>query len=324
MSEKYFQISVCIFSRNPRQEEFIKVANALENQTLDKILWELVIIDNKSDIPLRQQFRDLFLWHPYVRFVLEPNYGFPYCHKRVFIESKAELILIIADDNILHANYLSNAVSIMKAQPSIGVLTGLVNFHSPAGISKFSKKLHDHIYNDGGFTGFIKSKEMKKYTPALRGSAGMILRKAVGLKYLEVFPIYELLMMKLKENGINNLRGTDLDIPMLAMKHGYFVARSSEIIMEHHASKEEIEVVKILKSYYLMCFSEQLFKFRWGWTERPIVYLFFAKNFFKAIFNIYQILNPLWVFGLCKNIAITRSNHFLKTNKIVAEKIKII
>lgn len=63
------KISVIICTHNPREEYLEKVLQALNNQTLDQEIWDLVIVDNKSKSPLTQRI-DLS-WHRSAKIIFE-------------------------------------------------------------------------------------------------------------------------------------------------------------------------------------------------------------------------------------------------------------
>ena len=79
------QLSVIVCTHNPRRDYFIRVLDALRNQTLPKDQWELIIVDNASKVPLASEW-DLS-WHPNGRLLWKASLVWPQrvggaCEKR--------------------------------------------------------------------------------------------------------------------------------------------------------------------------------------------------------------------------------------------------
>ena len=124
-------ISACLFTRNPQTDAFRKVARTLSGQTLSLQDWELIIIDNNSDPPVKAHFERDFSWHPNVRFVIEPSIGFQYVHRRAVLESRADWIVLLADDFFLSTDYLKSALKLIKMHPAVGLFSGLITYQFP-------------------------------------------------------------------------------------------------------------------------------------------------------------------------------------------------
>jgi glycosyltransferase involved in cell wall biosynthesis len=133
-------ISVVIPTHNPRMDYLARVIDALREQTLSKDLWELVIVDNGSRVPLRaarpkdqktkrqkdsdtEQTIDLS-WHPQARIVREERLGLTFARLRGFAEAKGALIVMVDDDNVLAPDYLETAVRIAEERPMLGAFGG--------------------------------------------------------------------------------------------------------------------------------------------------------------------------------------------------------
>ncbi len=133
-------ISVVIPTHNPRADYLARVIDALREQTLSKDLWELVIVDNGSRVPLRaarpkdqktkrqkdsdtEQTIDLS-WHPQARIVREERLGLTFARLRGFAETTGEVIVLVDDDNVLAPDYLEQVVRIAAKHPFLGVWSG--------------------------------------------------------------------------------------------------------------------------------------------------------------------------------------------------------
>jgi glycosyltransferase involved in cell wall biosynthesis len=117
-------VSIIICTHNPRISYLQRVLEALRGQTLPKADWELLIIDNASDQPVRELV-DLS-WHPSVRYIREETLGIAHARFRGMTESAAELVVFMDDDLVPQSNYLEEAVEIGRSFPQLGAWSGQV------------------------------------------------------------------------------------------------------------------------------------------------------------------------------------------------------
>jgi len=93
-------ISAIICTYNPRPDLLHRVLDALRRQTLSRDAFEILIIDNNSDSPLRGQD-----WDPdgtlSVQLVREPRQGKVFAYHRASIAARAPLLCMLDDDNAL-------------------------------------------------------------------------------------------------------------------------------------------------------------------------------------------------------------------------------
>jgi Glycosyl transferase family 2 len=112
------EASVIICAHNPRSDYFALVLDSLRSQTLPLNKWELLIIDNASEVPLARHWH--ISWHPIVRHIVENEIGVAAARRRGIREARAELIVFVDDDNVLDKTYLTQAVRIGRDWPSLG------------------------------------------------------------------------------------------------------------------------------------------------------------------------------------------------------------
>ena len=270
---------------------FNSVIQALREQSSLLDRWELIIIDNGSDFSVESMFSPDIAWHPNSRFVIENNKGFAYCHRRGVLESNSLLTLFLADDCLLAPNYIENAISIMAKNPDVGILTGNVTFTHSKNRSPLVDQMYRATYAPNLVNKFRKDYRKDGYSPSLRGSAGMVVRKSVAQFWLEKFWVYDELMEFLKTYGVLPLRTTDLDFGMQALHHGYCIARSDQLILQHHARDDHTNIKKLLKLAYRSGFFDLIFRTRWGWAMSfpapfPGNYIVFVKEMLKTSQNL--------------------------------------
>jgi glycosyltransferase involved in cell wall biosynthesis len=75
-----FEASVIICAHNPRPDYFRRVIRALRDQTLPAIKWELLLVDNACDTPLRLTWD--ISWHPNARHIREDGLGISVARRR--------------------------------------------------------------------------------------------------------------------------------------------------------------------------------------------------------------------------------------------------
>jgi glycosyltransferase involved in cell wall biosynthesis len=117
-SSTILDASVIICTHNPRSDYFTRVMDGLHNQTFPLHKWELLVVDNASQVPLASTYD--ISWHPTARHILERELGVAYARRRGIQEASADLIIFVDDDNVLDENYLAEAIKIGQKWPSLG------------------------------------------------------------------------------------------------------------------------------------------------------------------------------------------------------------
>ncbi len=115
-------LSIVICAHNPRRDYLQRTLRSLEEQTFPKDEWELLLIDNESKEPLNENCN--LSWHPGARIVGESKVGLTSARLRGIEEAQADLILLVDDDNVLHADYLERGVRIAQERRDLGAWGG--------------------------------------------------------------------------------------------------------------------------------------------------------------------------------------------------------
>jgi glycosyltransferase involved in cell wall biosynthesis len=113
-------ISVIICAHNPRPDYLSRVLQALTVQTLPKEHWELLLVDNASQVALADTV-DLS-WHPRARHILEEELGLTAARLRGIRESRAGIVVYVDDDNVLAPDYLEMAAVLLREHPYLGAI----------------------------------------------------------------------------------------------------------------------------------------------------------------------------------------------------------
>src|SRR5215831_9839033 len=125
-------ISVIICAYNPRWDYFQRCLAALRAQTMPSHCWELLLIDNCSQIPLADR-ADLS-WHPDARVIRERILGLTPARLRAIRESKRDLLVFVDDDNVLDPDFLEVARRTAEKYPFLASWSGQCHpeFEKPA------------------------------------------------------------------------------------------------------------------------------------------------------------------------------------------------
>ena len=115
-------LSVIICTHNPRADYFACTLAALASQTLDRAHWELLIIDNRSELAVAGRF-DLS-WRPDVRIMREETLGLTPARLRGIREATGDLLVFVDDDNVLDPDYLQQALRVAGERPWLGAWSG--------------------------------------------------------------------------------------------------------------------------------------------------------------------------------------------------------
>lgn len=111
------KLTVAIATHNPKPVT-VRVVEALRRQTLPVAEWDLLVIDNASEIPASRQL-DLS-WHPGSAFIREERLGVTFARQRAFRECRTDLLTFVDDDNVLEADFLEKTLEIARDHPKLG------------------------------------------------------------------------------------------------------------------------------------------------------------------------------------------------------------
>jgi glycosyltransferase involved in cell wall biosynthesis len=120
------------------------VLRALDDQSLSKDRWELIVVDSASD-DLVSDAHDLS-WHPRGRCVRVAIAGLMVARLRGIAESAGELIVFVDDDNLLAPDYLEQALVVQERHQYLSVfgsgnLTPEFEIEPPAYLRPHLRKL---------------------------------------------------------------------------------------------------------------------------------------------------------------------------------------
>lgn len=236
------KITVTICAYNPKPPIFNQVLESLKNQTLEKSNWELIIIDNNSNIPI-ETWVDL-TWHPNALIVIEKTQGLIYARNRATIEASYDYLISVDDDTPLFPDYLAHAKRIYTENPNLGIIGGRsfpkYEITPPTFIEKFLsflaiRDLGDDIILDQ----LLPNQQLQQYpkcAPILIAPT-----KKCMLLYKEFFDS-NTVSKELGRKGSSLASGEDNDINLFIYKNGFTLGYFPELKFYHIIPKERLAI----------------------------------------------------------------------------------
>lgn len=118
-------VSVIIPAHNPRPDYLKRAIAALRAQTFDTSRWELLLVDNASQAPLRELYE--LSWHPNAAHVREDTLGLTAARIAGFARMRGKIAVLVDDDNVLAPDFLDQALAIANEFPFMGAWSGQVD-----------------------------------------------------------------------------------------------------------------------------------------------------------------------------------------------------
>ena len=229
-------ITVIICSHNPRPAYLERVLDALKKQSIDYSRWELILVDNASDISIALQW-DLS-WHPNSRHVLEPAIGLTKARLRGIVEAKAGLLVFLDDDNVPDTDYLEVVQWLFDRNPDIGVagagrLEPIFEEPPPDEITPYFRFLAIRTIEQNVF-------KMDTSVSPNPWGAGLCVKAEVAKEYVKQVSVCPI-RIGLGRKGDNLISGEDDEFSWIAqhlgMKHGIF----RELRIQHLIERRRVK-----------------------------------------------------------------------------------
>jgi glycosyltransferase involved in cell wall biosynthesis len=113
-------VTVIISTHNPHRDRFTRTLTGLYAQTLAASQWELILVDNASNVPvnildLGPQFASNGT------LIREPRVGLTFGRFAGIRRAHGRFLVFVDDDNVVAPDYLSNVLSILQRFPRVGL-----------------------------------------------------------------------------------------------------------------------------------------------------------------------------------------------------------
>jgi glycosyltransferase involved in cell wall biosynthesis len=224
--------SVIICTHNPQSDYLARVLDGLRNQTLPLDKWELLIVDNASQVPLASSCE--ISWHPAARHILERELGVAYARRRGIQEASAELIIFVDDDNVLDKKYLVEAIKIKQEWPFLGVWgSGSIRGDFEVEPQERIRSWLPVRQSRGTRWSNLAGSLLFGFSPedAIPWGAGMCIRKEVAIAYCQFCDQSSLQIISHQGEGL--LGGEDTEMCFVSCSRGLGVGIFPELKMTH-------------------------------------------------------------------------------------------
>lgn len=256
--------SVVICAHNPRSDYFDRVLDGLRNQTLPFDQWELLIVDNASQVPLASSFG--ISWHPAARHILEREPGIAYARRRGIQEASADLVVFVDDDNVLSKDYLAEATRIKQDYPFLGV------WGSGSIRGDFEIEPQDRVRSwlpvrelSGTRWSNLAGSRLFGFSPedAIPWGAGMCVRRDVAVSYCQFFDQSSLKITGELAKSLVGCEVEDTEICLVCCRDGLGVGVFSELKLTHLLSRHRSTDDYIVRFAEGTSLSNMLLQYKW-------------------------------------------------------------
>jgi glycosyltransferase involved in cell wall biosynthesis len=254
--------SIVICTHNPRSDYFTRVLDGLRHQTLPMDEWELLVVDNASQVPLTSSCD--ISWHPAARHIFERELGVAYARRRGIQEASADLIIFVDDDNVLDGNYLAKAVKIAQEWPFLGAwgsgcIQGDFEVEPRESLRSWlpvREVTAPRWSNLAGIHLFGESPQ-----EAIPWGAGLCLHKKVAIAYCEFCNLSSLQIISHQGEGL--LGGEDTEMAFVCCSRGLGVGIFPELKITHLIPQHRVSEDYIVRFAEGTCLSNFLLHYKW-------------------------------------------------------------
>lgn len=243
------KISVIICTYNPCQKFFVRVLDALRNQSMGKNDWELIIVDNNSNVRV-DSFIDLRDF-PNCKFVVEKNQGLTNARIRGITESNSQLLCFVDDDNVLSDIYLETGLRIARSKPFLGAFSG-------NSIPEYEGNSLPHCRLDLRYLLALRSVDRDWWSNSYHSGckpigAGMFVKKVIADYYLQILKNCNI-RADLDRKGDSLFSGGDSDLAMVSIDLGLGYGLFSDLYLVHLIPESRVQknyLVKLARNMQL-------------------------------------------------------------------------
>jgi glycosyltransferase involved in cell wall biosynthesis len=257
------KLSVIICAHNPRNDYLSRTLEGLRTQTLDKSVWELLLVDNASKESLAHRF-DLG-WHPQARVVIETDLGLTPARLRGIAESVGDVLVFVDDDNVLATDYLDRASIIAEQWPQLGAWGGQQHpeFEAPPlpALGPFLQELTIRSFDRDVWA------KLPHFHEALPWGAGMCVRRIVASQW-QAGVQQSSTRKSLGRTGTSLASAEDLDLAMTACDLGLGTGLFHSLALTHLIPAGRLTAEYLLRLVEAKEFSHMMLLATRGYTLR--------------------------------------------------------
>jgi glycosyltransferase involved in cell wall biosynthesis len=256
--------SVIICTHNPRSDYFARVLDGLRNQTLPLHKWELLIVDNASQLPLPSSWD--ISWHPAACHILESKLGLSWARQRGIREASADLFIFVDDDNVLDDTYLAEAVKIKQEWPFLGVwgsgcIRGDFEVEPPEKLRSWLPVREVTAPRWSNLAGWHSGLFGESCEDAIPWGAGLCVRKEVAMAYIQ---FCDRTSIQITDRlGHSLVGGGDTEISFVCCSNGLGVGIFPELKLTHLIPQHRISEDYLVRFAEGTCLSNFLLHYKW-------------------------------------------------------------
>jgi glycosyltransferase involved in cell wall biosynthesis len=276
-------LDVIICTHNPRPDYLKRTLESLKHQTLDKGLWRLILVDNASEKPLKNDWD--ISWHPFGIHIYAAELGLTHARLAGIQQAEAELLVFVDDDNVLAPDYLAQALILANQMPFIGAFGGRIVGEYEQDLPKWMIPYQEAL----AVRDLKRSVWSNQYSwETCPAGAGMVIRKNVAISYANNLQ-HDKLRNMLGRKGKSLASAEDADIAFMALDMGYGTGRYLELHLLHLIDARRLKKSYILKLTESTAFSQIILD---ALRDEKIVpkknfLLDFLKQMYRLLFRSY-------------------------------------
>lgn len=277
MNSRFVLVSVIVCTYN-RAQLLKNCIRSLVKQSINKKLFEIIVIDNNSSDDTQNVVNDFARNHSNIKLVIEKKLGLSHARNRGWKEARGKYVAYIDDDAFAQTDWVEQIVSFINTHPSVKVFGGSYSrfFHNPP-----PSWLPE---NYGTLNLGNKTKVLNMKNEWISGS-NMIVSKSILEKYGGF-------VTNLGMKGDKILYGEETELLVRLKKDGESIYYVPAISVKHLVGDYKLHFWWILKSDYYRNFSISLMNKDRLDLLRGLFY--FVKSLFLFPFYLLRVTNDPW------------------------------
>jgi glycosyltransferase involved in cell wall biosynthesis len=285
------KISVVICTHNPRLDYLDRVLLGLQAQDLPKEEWELFVIDNASEIPVRDRID--VSWHPAARVIEEKETGLALARLCGLRAARAPIVVFVDDDNVLAPDFLRLACALGEEFPTVGAWGGQL-------IAEFEKEPAPELREFDpclALREFTERQVTYAEMEPIPVGAGLCVRREVGQAYLKTMEAQPLRKL-MDRRGQNFMGGSDLDLSLTSLRLGLGMALFPELKLQHLMPAWRTEPAYLYKMCVAGTYSWMLARYFHGEEIEPRRWRRWARNMIMRFQGKLTLYRKGWTEGM--------------------------
>jgi glycosyltransferase involved in cell wall biosynthesis len=280
---KGFSIIIC--THNPNEEIFNRLLVAIDHLEVDGILFEIIIVDNNSDIPLSTNkfVKDFLGDHSNVTLILENKPGLTSARIAGIEKSKFDWVVFFDDDNEPKSNYLQNALLAISKYPQVGAWGPGeidVEFMERVPIWLEKEKWLFQARNEKK-TIFADLKSWQDFYPF---GTGLVIRNEIAQIYTH--RVSENRYTLSDRKGKSLASGGDVQLVLTGIEQGYCAGVIGELKISHLIDLSKTTLIYLQKQQYSTA-SAYVKAFNQVFVQSPIALQTITNK--KVLFTVYSL-----------------------------------